>query len=92
MYIPHPIPTESVELSAELLQLTEQLAVNVHEVWAAERMAEGWQYGHKHDYDRKQHPCLVPYDKLPESEKNYDRKTAMETLKVIKLFGFELIR
>lgn len=91
-YTPHPIPTEGVELSTELLQLTEQLAANVHEVWATERIAEGWQYGENHDNNRKYHPCLVPYDKLPESEKEYDRKTAMETLKVIQILGFKVTK
>ena len=91
-YIPHPMPTEEVELSAELLQLTEQLAINVHEVWSSARIAEGWRYGHNLDEKLKLHPCLVPYDKLPESEKEYDRKTAMETLKVIQLLGFNLVK
>ena len=91
-YTPHPIPTEGVELSDELLQLTEQLAANVHEVWATERIAEGWQYGETLDDNRKHHPCLVPYDKLPESEKEYDRKTAMETLKLIRILGFKVTK
>ena len=91
-YIPNPISTEGVELSTELLQLTEQLATNVHEVWAAERISEGWQYGETHDYEQKYHPCLVPYDRLPESEKEYDRNTAMETLKLIQIFGFKVTK
>ena len=91
-YTPHPILTKGVELSDELLQLTEQLAANVHEVWATERIAEGWQYGDIHDDNLKHHPCLVPYDKLPESEKEYDRKTAMETLKLIQILGFKVTK
>ena len=91
-YTPHPISTESVELSAELLQLTEHLAANVHEVWATERIAEGWQYGQTHNYELKHHPCLVPYNELPESEKDYDRKTAMETLKLIQILGFKVTK
>ena len=45
MYIPKPVNVEDVELSEELLQLTEKIAENVHDVWAAGRMAEGWTYG-----------------------------------------------
>ena len=89
-YTPQPVSTEDMELSSEILQLTEQVAANVHEVWAAGRIAEGWQYGQIHNYELKRHPCLVPYDELPESEKEYDRKTAMETLKLLHKLGFKI--
>jgi RyR domain. len=91
-YTPKPVSTEGVELSNELLMLSELLATNVHEVWSTARIAEGWQYGPEHDYKQKHHPCLVPYDRLPESEKEYDRKTAMETLKLIQIFGFNMTK
>jgi ryanodine receptor 2 len=91
-YIPKPVETDDVELSPELLLLTEQIAANVHDVWAAGRIAGGWRYGETRDDIRKLHPCLVAYDELPENEKEYDRKTAMETLKVIKKLGFEIIK
>ena len=91
-YTPQPVSTEDIELSTEILQLTEQVAANVHEVWASGRIAEGWEYGRTHNYELKHHPCLVPYDELPESEKEYDRKTAMETLKLIHKLGFKMIR
>ncbi|MDR3194526.1 MAG: Ryanodine receptor Ryr [Tannerella sp.] len=89
-YTPNPISTEGVELSQDLLRLTEQIAANVHEIWSAGRLAGGWQYGECRDDRRKLHPCLVPYDRLPESEKDYDRNTAMETLKLIQKLGFEI--
>ena len=91
-YTPNPISTEDVELSTELLKLAELLAANVHEVWSSARIAEGWQYGQVHNYELKHHPCLVPYDKLPESEKDYDRNTSMETLKLIQKLGFKVIK
>jgi hypothetical protein len=87
-YTPQPISTEGINLSPDLLQLTEQVAANVHEVWAAGRIAEGWQYGKTRDDAQKHHPCLVPYDALTENEKEYDRNTAMETLKLIQKLGF----
>lgn len=90
-YVPQPIDTSDVELSAELLELREIVARNVHEVWAAGRIAEGWQWGQVRDDARKLHPCLVPYENLPESERNYDRHTALETLKVIQKLGFEIL-
>ena len=89
-YIPQPLDTSCVELSTDLLELTELLAKNIHDVWARQRLAEGWQYGTERNDERKEHPSLVPYENLPESEKVYDRNTAMETLKVIKLLRFKI--
>lgn len=89
-YIPQPVDTTSVELPSELMPLTEQMARNVHEVWARTRIGQGWTYGPVRDDERKQHPCLVPYEDLPESEKVYDRNTAMETLRLILKLGFSV--
>ena len=91
-YSPQPLDTSDIELSPELRKLTEQIAANVHDIWAKNRIAEGWQYGMKRNDERKEHPCLVPYADLPENEKEYDRKTALETLKLIKKMGFEIVK
>lgn len=87
-YIPQPVNTSDVELSQELMQLVEQMAKNVHEVWAETRISQGWTYGEQRDDGRKTHPCLVPYEELPEEEKEYDRNTAVGTLKLIMELGF----
>ena len=87
-YPPQPIDTTAIKLPAELEPLVEQMAKNVHEVWAAGRIADGWTYGEKRDDEAKTHPCLVPYEELPESEKEYDRHTAISTLKFILAQGF----
>lgn len=89
-YTPHPIDTTDVELSNELKQLVEQLARNVHDNWAIGRINDGWTYGPERNDELKQHPCLVDYDDLPESEKEYDRNTAVETLKLILKLGWEI--
>lgn len=89
-YNPQPISTDDVILSPEIMKLSEKIAENVHEVWAKSRMAEGWTYGPVRDDIKKQHPCLVPYNKLPEIEKEYDRNTSQETLKVIMKLGFKI--
>ena len=89
-YTPKTIDTSEVELSEELLLLTEQLARNVHDVWSIGRMNDGWTYGHKSNDALKHHPCLVDYDVLPDSEKAYDRNTAMETLKTILKLGWKI--
>ncbi len=90
MYIPKPIDTSEIKLSKELCELTEQLAENAHDVWAAGRAAEGWTYGERKDSEKKTTPCLVPYGELPESEKEYDRNTALETLKLIIKLGYRI--
>ena len=90
-YIPQPLDTKDVNLPKGLENFAEQLAKNVHEVWSAGRMADGWTCGEVRDDVRKTHPCLVPYEQLPESEKEYDRKTATETLKFIVAQGFDIV-
>ena len=87
-YTPRPLGTSTVMLPEMLLGLLERLAENTHEVWAAQRMKDGWTYGPTRDDAHKKHPCLVPYKDLPESEKEYDRKTAAETLKAVIALGY----
>lgn len=89
-YKPKPMDTKDVELGEELEELIEKMAENVHEVWAESRMNEGWTYGEQRNDSKKQHPCLVAYDQLPESEKEYDRNTAVQTLKLICKLGFKI--
>lgn len=89
-YTPTPADTKDVKLTEELLPLVEEMAKNVHEVWAQNRINDGWTYGPERDDVNKKHPCLVPYDELPESEKEYDRATSQETLKFILKLGFEI--
>jgi hypothetical protein len=91
-YSPRPVDTSGIELPPELQELTERIAANVHDVWAAGRIADGWQYGPVRDDARKLHPCLVPYDQLPDAEKEYDRQTAMQTLKLIRMIGFDITK
>ncbi len=92
MYKPKPIDTSFVELPSELMELTERLAENAHDNWAKLRFAQGWTWGPERDDAAKKHPDLVPYAALPESEKEYDRKTAMETLKAILALGYRIER
>lgn len=90
LYDPQPIDTSSVTLNPEILQLTERLAEHAHDLWARRRLAKGWTYGPQRDDAAKRHPCLVPYDQLPNSEKQYDRDVAMETLKAILTLGYRI--
>lgn len=90
MYVPKPIDTSKVELTPDLLKLTELLAENVHDIWAAQRMTAGWTLGPERNDVAKEHPCIVPYEELPEIEKAYDRHTAMNTLKAILALGYRI--
>ena len=91
-YVPQPVDTSDVRLPEELDALVEQMAKNVHEVWAQNRIEQGWTYGEERDDALKHHPCLVPYEDLPEIEKAYDRDTALSTLKLISKLGFSIVR
>lgn len=90
-YTPRPIDLSDVQLPEELNPLLEAMAENVHEVWAAIRMSQGWKYGPARDDAKREHPMLVPYDQLSEEEKAYDRNTSVETLKLIIKLGFRIV-
>jgi hypothetical protein len=89
-YQPNPIDTSATRLPDDLKQLSEALAANAHDVWAAQRLREGWRHGPVRDDNALRHPCLVPYDKLPELEKEYDRNLVIETLCAILVLGYEI--
>ena len=92
MYNPKPVDTSAVVLDSEILELCELIAENTHEVWAEGRIKGGWSFGEKRDDEKKLHPCLIPYGELPESEKEYDRNTSMETLKLIIKLGYKITK
>lgn len=89
-YTPQPIDTSDVKLPEELEQLVEKMSKNVHEVWSETRINQGWTYGEQRNDELKTHPCLIPYEDLPESEKEYDRNTSIGTLKLIMKLGFKI--
>lgn len=89
-YEPHPIDLSDVEVSDDLIELREAIAENAHEVWAYNRKQEGWTYGPMRDDAKKLHPDMIAYNRLPESEKLYDREMAMNTIKLLKKLGWEL--
>ena len=87
-----PIDTSKIELPHEIQELTERLAENAHDSWARQRIEDGWRYGPRRDDAKKEHPSLVPYAALPESEKKYDRDTATEALKAIIALGYHITK
>ena len=91
-YTPQPIDTSDITLPEELEVLVEQMSKNVHEVWSEARIQQGWTYGEQRNDELKTHPYLIPYEELPESEKEYDRNTSIGTLKLILKLGFKIIQ
>ena len=91
-YVPQPVNTSDIHLPKELNGLVEQMAKNVHDVWALNRMEQGWTYGEERSDALKHHPCLIPYEELPEEEKMYDRESALGTLRLICKLGFKITR
>jgi len=89
-YKPRPIDTSQITLSEDVLELTELLAKNTHEIWAQQRLSEQWHYGSERNDARREHPGLVSYEELSEVEKQYDRNTALETLKTILSLGYRI--
>ena len=90
LYEPKPIDTTHIVLDPAIAELTERLAENTHDVWAEQRMKEGWTYGPKRDDALKHHPGLVHYAELSETEKEYDRNTAVRTLELILSLGYRI--
>lgn len=90
-YNPQPINVEDIDFDANLEELTEAIAENAHDIWARARMDEGWTYGPVRNDALKQHPDLVPYSQLLDSEKEYDRIMAMNTLRLVRRLGFDIV-
>lgn len=92
VYEPSPIGLDDVELSEDLSELQEAIAENAHEIWAKNRRDQGWSYGPERNDQKKETPDMIPYCNLPESEKLYDREMAMQTLKLVKKLGFDIVK
>lgn len=89
-YIPEPLPISDVAVPDDIAYLTELLAKHTHDIWAMQRIKDGWSYGPQRDDSKKEHPCLVLYEDLPNSEKEYDRNAAIQTLKAIISLGYRI--
>lgn len=90
-YVAVPLKTAEIDLPLELNSLNEEMSENIHENWSALRLKQGWSYGLTRNDHKKSHPCLVPYNLLPEEEKDYDRQTAEQTLKFILSQNYQIV-
>lgn len=91
-YEPHPVDVDQIPLDGDLEELQEAIAENAHDVWAEARMKEGWTYGKERDDKNLKHPDLIPYTALPDSEKEYDRIMAFNTIKLVKKLGYDIVK
>ncbi len=89
-YCPTPIDTTGVVLAPEILEVVEVLARHTHDLWALQRLQDGWIHGGNRCDETRTHPCLVPYERLPDSEKQYDRNSAIGTVSALIALGYTL--
>ena len=92
MYTPKPIDTSDIALTEDIMELSELISKNTHEVWSENRIKDGWTYGTERNDEKKHHPCLIPYEMLSEEEKEYDRNTSLQTLKLIVKLGYQIVK
>nr|XP_045007932.1 ryanodine receptor 2 isoform X5 [Jaculus jaculus] len=86
-FTPIPVDTSQIVLPPHLERIREKLAENIHELWVMNKIELGWQYGPVRDDNKRQHPCLVEFSKLPEQERNYNLQMSLETLKTLLALG-----
>jgi len=91
-YDPRPINLDDIEITDDLMELREAIAENAHDVWAVARIKDGWTFGPERNDALKHHPDLIPYSALPDSEKEYDSLMALNTIKLVKKLGFDLVK
>ncbi|XP_036227356.2 ryanodine receptor isoform X7 [Bactrocera oleae] len=89
-YKPAPLDLNAVTLSPKLEELVDQLAENTHNLWARERIQQGWTYGLNEDSENHRSPHLVPYSKVDEAIKKANRDTASETVRTLLVYGYIL--
>ncbi|XP_032398527.1 ryanodine receptor 3 isoform X4 [Etheostoma spectabile] len=86
-FIPTPVDTSQIVLPPHLDNVRDKLAENIHELWGMNKIELGWTYGKVRDDNKRQHPCLVDFSKLPETERNYNVQMSSETLKTLLALG-----
>jgi hypothetical protein len=70
----------------------EPMAEAEHRGWMAQRAQSGWTWGEVRDDDARRHPCMVPYQQLPESEKAKDRNNVRHYRDFAARAGCRIVR
>ena len=89
-YKPHPIDLSGIELGEKLSNDIEVISKNIHETWAEQRTRAGWVYGSVNNFEKKTHSSLVEYEALSEAEKDVDRATVTQTIKMLLWLGYKI--
>ncbi len=89
-YVPSPEDLTGIRLDGGLGADVETIARDIHETWASLRLAQGWRYGPRYDGAAKRHPCLIEYESLPESEREVDRATVTQTIRMLLKMGYTI--
>jgi len=89
-YNPKLIDLAHVDLPDFMDELCEAIAENAHDTWAWERQSEGWTYGPVRNDEKLETPDMIPYRDLPDSEKQYDRVMAFDTLRLLIALGYKI--
>ena len=86
-YEPSP-DVSGVCLSDEIMADVETIAKSVHDEWQRQRTKAGW--GYEGQTDGGKHPAMVPYEDLPEVEKDIDRATVLQTIRMLHHLGYSI--
>ncbi|XP_061097426.1 ryanodine receptor 3-like isoform X2 [Conger conger] len=91
-FIPVPVETSHIVMPPHLENVRDKLAENIHELWGMNKIELGWSYGKIRDDNKRQHPCLVDFSKLPDTERNYNTQMSTETLKTLLALGCHVVQ
>ncbi|XP_061915089.1 ryanodine receptor 2-like isoform X1 [Entelurus aequoreus] len=89
-YRPAPVDVSQVFISPIHEEAVNLLAENQHNVWARERIKQGWTYGAQQDAKAKRSPNLVPYSLLDESSSRVAQKVVRQALCTLLAYGYSL--
>ncbi|XP_072545007.1 ryanodine receptor 2 [Salminus brasiliensis] len=87
-YRPAPVDQSSISLTAAQEALVEALAENEHNLWAKERIRQGWSYATQQDVKGKRSPQLVPFSLLEERIKRCSKEAARDALGTLLGLGY----
>ncbi|XP_019717005.1 ryanodine receptor 1b isoform X5 [Hippocampus comes] len=89
-YKPAPLDLSHVKLTPNQNQLVEKLAENGHNVWARDRVRQGWTYSIVQDILNKRNPRLVPYNLLDERTKKTNRDSVNNAVRTLIGYGYNI--
>lgn len=89
-YKPAPLDLSHVRLTPAQTTLVDRLAENGHNVWARDRVAQGWSYSAVQDIPARRNPRLVPYRLLDEATKRSNRDSLCQAVRTLLGYGYNI--